>query len=38
MARIMTQLCILSKNVKVVGACGGNVVEVGCENLEEMKF
>ena len=38
MSRIMTQLYILSKNVTVVGACGVNVMGVGCENPKVMKF
>uniref|UniRef100_M1DUX8 Integrase core domain containing protein n=1 Tax=Solanum tuberosum TaxID=4113 RepID=M1DUX8_SOLTU len=38
MAKIMTQLDILSKNVKGAGARGFNVVGIGYENPEEMNF
>uniref|UniRef100_M1DJW5 Integrase core domain containing protein n=1 Tax=Solanum tuberosum TaxID=4113 RepID=M1DJW5_SOLTU len=38
MAKIMTQLDILFKNVMGAGACGLNVVGVGGVNPEEMKF
>uniref|UniRef100_M1DB58 Integrase core domain containing protein n=1 Tax=Solanum tuberosum TaxID=4113 RepID=M1DB58_SOLTU len=38
MAKIMTQLDILSKNVMGASARGVNVVRVGYANFEEMKF
>ncbi|KAK4724478.1 hypothetical protein R3W88_027257 [Solanum pinnatisectum] len=38
MAKIMTQLDILSKNVMGAGARGVNAVGVGCANPKEMKF
>ncbi|XP_049368430.1 uncharacterized protein LOC125833330 [Solanum verrucosum] len=38
MAKIMTYLDILSKNVMGAGARGVNAVGVGCANSEEMKF
>uniref|UniRef100_M1DTB4 Uncharacterized protein n=1 Tax=Solanum tuberosum TaxID=4113 RepID=M1DTB4_SOLTU len=38
MAKIMAQLDILSKNVMGAGACGVNVVGVGCANPKEIKF
>ncbi|WMV32698.1 hypothetical protein MTR67_026083 [Solanum verrucosum] len=38
MAKIMTQLDILSKNVMGAGARVVNAVGVGGENPEEMKF
>ncbi|KAK4721531.1 hypothetical protein R3W88_011764 [Solanum pinnatisectum] len=38
MAKIMTQLDILSKNFMRAGAHSTNVVGVGCANPEEMKF
>ncbi|KAK4731451.1 hypothetical protein R3W88_024439 [Solanum pinnatisectum] len=38
MAKIMTQLDILSKNVIGAGARGVNAVGVGCANPEEVKF
>uniref|UniRef100_M1DVU7 Integrase core domain containing protein n=1 Tax=Solanum tuberosum TaxID=4113 RepID=M1DVU7_SOLTU len=38
MAKIMTQLDILSKNVMGAGARSVNVVGVGCVNPEESKF
>ncbi|KAK4723933.1 hypothetical protein R3W88_026712 [Solanum pinnatisectum] len=38
MAKIITQLDILSKNVMVASAHSVNIVGVGCENPKEMKF
>uniref|UniRef100_M1DVR6 Integrase core domain containing protein n=1 Tax=Solanum tuberosum TaxID=4113 RepID=M1DVR6_SOLTU len=38
MAKIMTQLDILSKNVMGAGARSVNAMGVGCSNPEEMKF
>uniref|UniRef100_M1C7U5 Integrase core domain containing protein n=1 Tax=Solanum tuberosum TaxID=4113 RepID=M1C7U5_SOLTU len=38
MAKIMTQLYILSKNVMEASAWGVNIVGIGCANLKEAKF
>uniref|UniRef100_M1E120 Uncharacterized protein n=1 Tax=Solanum tuberosum TaxID=4113 RepID=M1E120_SOLTU len=38
MAKIMTQLDILSKNVMGAGARSVNIVGVGCANPDEVKF